>query len=101
MIYNGKLTDIQRQQQGMERWNGLSHVVLDETGRILSASDDFGCGENELTVKLPADLPAFRAFEYRVVDGVAIHDPLPVEETSGETTPSIEEIIDILLGVES
>lgn len=98
MIYDGKLTDAERQKRDMGPWDGITNVALDETGRIVAASDDFDCGGDTIKIKLPAGLPAGRAVEYRVENGKAIHDALPPEEESGE--PSIQELMDILLGVE-
>ena len=70
---------------------------LAEDGRVLSATDP-KYAPNAVTV---VTLPDGDIYEYRLVDGVFVHDPLPVpEEPTVTEEPTADDVLNALLGVE-
>ena len=69
---------------------------LNEEGRILSAtSDKFGAPNQPRVNELPeGNLP-----DYLYIDGEYIYDPLPKPEEP-EPQPTMEDILNVLLGLE-
>lgn len=57
----------------MKHW-----IKIDEENRLTSYADEgFHCGEGEILVEIPADFEPNNIRDYKYVNGVIIHDPLP------------------------
>ena len=67
---------------------------LAEDGRILSATYEKFAPKDAVLVEA---LPDGDLYEYRYVEGEFVFDPIPVVEVEEE--PSIDEIVNALLGV--
>jgi hypothetical protein len=67
---------------------------LAEDGRILSATYEKFAPKDAVLVEA---LPDGNLYEYRYVEGEFVFDPIPVVEVEEE--PSIDEIVNALLGV--
>ena len=67
---------------------------LAEDGRILSVTYEEYAPEDAVIVE---EIPEDNVANYRYVEGEFVHDPIPHEEEQNE--PTVNEILDALLGV--
>ena len=82
----------------------MAYIKTDDTGRITAVTIerlDMQCYEDEIEVELPEEIAEsiWTIHNYRFENGVFIHDPKPEPELP-EPEPTIEELINALLGVE-
>ena len=76
----------------------MAYIKIDETNRIIAASYNFHCGDGEIEVTIPEDVPFENIHDYLYDDGEWIYDPIPEEVVIPEPTAS--DILNALLGVE-
>ena len=65
----------------------MAYIKTDETGRITAASYDFHCGDGEIRVEIPEDVPFARIHDYRYVDEAFVYDPVPEQKESDPVAP--------------
>ena len=53
----------------------MAYIKIDVTGRVTAASIDFHCGEGEIEVAIPANVPINSINEYLYIDGEFVHKP--------------------------
>lgn len=53
----------------------MAYIKTDVTGRITAASLDFHCGEGEIEVAIPANIPINTINAYLYIDGEFIYKP--------------------------
>lgn len=53
----------------------MGYIKVGATGRIMSGSRNFHCGDGEIIVDIPEEIDINRIYEYRYESGKFIHDP--------------------------
>lgn len=66
------------------------YVMLDDEGRICATTDEKEYAEGFIEFDLPEDFDYNRQSDYRIQDGVLIHDPKPLTEEEVQIDEEIE-----------
>lgn len=66
------------------------YVMLDDEGRICATTDEKEYAEGFIEFDLPEDFDYNRQSDYRIQDGVLIHDPKPLTEEEVQINEEIE-----------
>ena len=70
----------------------MAFINIDDTNRIVAASYDFHCGDNEIEVTIPEEIELVKIHEYKYINNKFVHDPLPIIEP--EVIPSQLDVIE-------
>jgi len=71
----------------------LMHTKVDAQGRITATSKTHTCGEGEVLQTYPEGFEFEKQNEWRIQNGVLIHDPLPQDQpapTEAERLAAVE-----------